>query len=210
MTAALPLSCPGLPTSQDAPECSRPLVVHECLQRWRRETQAGVIDTGRYRCRHVAWGQGPPLVIIPGTSGDALAFVMLMARLQSSFRCISYHFPNGVEDGARLMSCTHDDLVADLFALLDHLKIVQCTLLGVSFGSTLALAALNRQPERFSRAILQGGFSHRPLATGRVPSRVDQHTRVERGHVRDHHGPRRRLAARLPARPHSRDHVCGK
>jgi pimeloyl-ACP methyl ester carboxylesterase len=52
----------------------------------------------------------------------------------------------------------------DLFALLDHLGVRQSYLLGSSFGSTVALAALRERPERFPRAILQGGFAQRPLA----------------------------------------------
>jgi pimeloyl-ACP methyl ester carboxylesterase len=55
-------------------------------------------------------------------------------------------------------------LVADVFALLDHLDIRQTYLYGSSFGSTIALAAMYARPERTPRAILQGGFARRPLA----------------------------------------------
>src|SRR5438132_1082424 len=53
-------------------------------------------------------------------------------------------------------------------ALLDHVGARQSYLLGASFGSTIALAALHRQPTRFPRAILQGGFACRPLAPAEV------------------------------------------
>ena len=59
------------------------------------------MDTGRYRCRYVAWGQGPPLICIPGMAGDAISFVMLMTRLQTHFRCISYDLPDGGQDTVR-------------------------------------------------------------------------------------------------------------
>src|SRR5205807_461669 len=118
---------------------------------------------GRYRCRYVVWGRGPTLVLVPGMAMDALAFVMLMARLQTHFCCISYDLPNGAADGAHLMTHDHAAHVADLFALLDHLAIHRCFLLGSSFGSTIALAALHAQPDRFSHAILQGGFARRPI-----------------------------------------------
>lgn len=151
-----------------APECSRPLVLRECLERWRREARHGTLDTGRYRCRIFAWGEGPPLVCIPGLASEGRAFVPLLARLSGHFCGISYDLPVGGADGARLTTYRHDDYVADLFALLDHLHLERCHLLGQSFGSTVALAAALRQPQRFERLILLGGFARRPLAPAEV------------------------------------------
>lgn len=161
-------SCPLNDPAHAEPDCAQRLVLRECLERWRTETRHGVCDTGRYRCRHVVWGNGPTLVLIPGMGLDAVGFVMLMARLQAHFRCVSFDLPDGNSDGARVRSYRHADHVADLFALLDHLSIRACTLLGSSFGSTIALAALHEQPGRFPRAILQGGFARRPLAWAEV------------------------------------------
>jgi pimeloyl-ACP methyl ester carboxylesterase len=62
----------------------------------------------------------------------------------------------------------HADLVSDLFAMLDHAGLRQAYPLGVSFGSTVALAALHAQPDRFPRGLLQGGFAYRPLAWAEV------------------------------------------
>lgn len=138
--------------------------MRDCLERWRTEARHGVFDTGRYRCPFVLWGGGPALVLIPGMGLDAVGFVMLMARLQTDFCCISFDLPNGENDGARVTAYRHADHVADLLALLDHLSIRACILLGSSFGSTIALKAASEQPARFPRLILQGGFAHRPLA----------------------------------------------
>src|SRR5207237_7530376 len=89
---------------------------------------------------------------------------MPMARLSEGFRCLAYKMPVGNGDGARLDRHRHADLVSDLFALLDHARLDQACLLGVSFGSTVALAALHAQPKRFPHGILQNGFARRPLA----------------------------------------------
>ncbi len=159
-------TCPR--TTQAEPDCAKRLLLSECLERWRREAQPGVVATGRYRCRYVVWGRGPTLVLIPGMAMDAVGFVLLMARLQAHFRCISFDLPDGEADGAHLMTYHHADHVADLFALLDHLALRQCFVLGSSFGSTIALAALHAQPGRFSRVLLQGGFARRPLAWAEV------------------------------------------
>ena len=162
-------SFPALSCSQtEAPECARRLVLSECLDHWHREAQLGEVNTGRYRCRYVVWGQGPTLVMVPGMASDAISFVMLMDRLKAHFRCVSYELPEGGPDGARLMTYRHDDLTSDLFALLNHLRIAECFLLGFSFSSTIALSALHQQPGRFMRGILQGGFARRPLARSEV------------------------------------------
>ncbi len=147
-----------------APECSRPLVLRDCLDRWQREAQHGTFDTGRYRGRYFTWGRGPAIVFIPGLSLESTSFVMAMARLQAQFRCIGYELPAGGEDGARLAGYRHRDLRDDLLALLDHLRLQRSYLVGFSFGSTVALAALAEAPARLPRALLVGGFARRPLA----------------------------------------------
>jgi pimeloyl-ACP methyl ester carboxylesterase len=146
------------------PVCATRLLLADCLERRQREAEFGVCDTGRYRCRYVAWGRGPTLVLIPGLASEALSFVLLMARLQSHFRCISYDLPDGVADGARMSRYRHVDLVADLFALLDHLQVADCVVSGSSFGSTIALQAIQQAPSRFTHGVLQAGFARRPLA----------------------------------------------
>lgn len=152
----------------DGPECSKKLVLRDSLEQWRREAEPGELDTGRYRCRYVAWGKGPALVFVPGLSSDALSFVQPMARLRHDFRCVAYDLPTGAGDGARLARYRHDDLRDDLFALLDHLKLGRTYLLGFSFGATVALAALAAQPARFARAILVGGFARRRLSPAEI------------------------------------------
>jgi pimeloyl-ACP methyl ester carboxylesterase len=158
--------CPGL---EAAPSChAEPLVFHEVLGRFQEEGVPGICDTGRYRCRYYAWGTGPPLVFIPGLMDDSLSFVLPIARLSEHFRCIAYDLPIGRDDGARLRRYRHADLVEDLFGLMDHLELRDCTLFGSSFGATIALAALHARPARFPGAILQGGFARRPLAWAEV------------------------------------------
>jgi pimeloyl-ACP methyl ester carboxylesterase len=138
--------------------------VQEALSRFEREAQRGVCDTGRYRCFYSTWGKGPPLVFVPGMGNNGRSFLLLAAHLAAHFRCIAYDYPTGRGDGARLQRYSHADLVADVFALLDHLNVNQSYILGCSFGSTIAVAAMHQQPKRLPRAILQGGFARRPLA----------------------------------------------
>jgi len=144
--------------------CGSLLRLEEVLDRFHKEAVQDSFYTGRYRCRYYSWGSGPPLVFIHGLGDDALAFVMPIARLSEHYRCICYEQPKGGEDRANLARYHHADYLADLLALVDHLKLPQATLFGSSFGSTVALVGLHQYPRRFPRAVLQGGFAHRPLA----------------------------------------------
>ena len=143
------------------------------LDLWDREARRGVCDTGRYRMPYFVWGSGPPLVFVHGLADTSRAFIPVMAALRRQFTCIAYDLPAGGADGARLGAYRHRHLVADLFALLDHLGFRQAHLFGSSFGSTIVLAALHAHPDWTTRAVLQGGFAYRPLARWeRRPVRV--------------------------------------
>ena len=128
-----------------------------------REATHSALDTGRYRMRFCVWGSGPPLVIIHGLSDAVRGFAMVMRRLAPHFTCIAYELPNGLDDGAKLGAYRHRDYTADLYALLDHLKLPRVALVGSSFGTTIATRALADQPERFAKCVLKGGFAFRPL-----------------------------------------------
>lgn len=121
-------------------------------------------DTGRYRCRYFSWGSGPALLFVPGLAEAAESFILVCCRLASQFRCIAYDLPGTPGDRSNPRQYTHDGLVADLFALLDHVGAPQSYVLGASFGATIALRAMHAQPQRIPRGILVGGFAHRPLA----------------------------------------------
>ncbi|AMV29437.1 acyl-CoA esterase [Gemmata sp. SH-PL17] len=133
------------------------------LAAFERHAVRATFDTGRYVMRLATWGQGPPLVIIHGLSDAVRGFAMVMHHLAAHFTCIAYELPNGLDDGAKLGAYHHRDFAADLFALLDDRKLDRVALLGSSFGTTVALAALAAAPQRFTKCVLKGGFAYRPL-----------------------------------------------
>lgn len=133
------------------------------LARFRREARPGVVHTGRYRLGYRVWGSGPPVVFVHGMADVGRSFVMVMARLADRFTTIEFDLPDGLTDVSAIGPYTHHEYVADLLALLDHLGHRRVTVVGSSFGSTIALAALAAAPGRFSHGVLQGGFARRPL-----------------------------------------------
>ncbi len=84
--------------------------------------------------------------------------------LAGRFRTIVYDYPGEhPDDGARLGRITHEHLVDDVFGLIDHLNLGRVFLFGLSFGSTITLKALHREPRRFPKAVVQGGFARRQV-----------------------------------------------
>jgi pimeloyl-ACP methyl ester carboxylesterase len=129
--------------------------------RYRREARRGAVYTGRYRLGYRVWGSGPPVVFVHGMADIGRSFVMVMARLADHFTTVEYDLPDGLTDGSTIGRYTHREYVADLLALLDHLGFRRAAVVGSSFGSTVALAALAAAPERFTHGVLQGGFARR-------------------------------------------------
>jgi pimeloyl-ACP methyl ester carboxylesterase len=116
----------------------------------------------RYRMTYRVLGDGPPLILVPGIASTYRSYALLLNRLATRFRTVLYDYPGEHRgDGARLSQISHDHLVDDLFGLIEHLRMGRVFLLGISFGSTVTLSALHREPRRFPRAAVQGAFAHR-------------------------------------------------
>lgn len=149
--------CDQVCTLSCATPCTPPqpaVSLGEALARFSSEAVQGVCDTGRYRCRYSTWGEGPPLLILLGAADSSQVHVPLMALLSRSFRCIVCALPPG-RDAA--------ELVAEVWAVLDHVGAKQAYVFASSFGATVALAAMKAQPQRIPRAVLQAATACRPL-----------------------------------------------
>ena len=102
------------------------------------------------------------MILIPGIASTYRGYALTLNRLAERFRTIVYDYPGEhPDDGARLRQISHEHLVDDLFGLIDHLNIGRVFLFGLSFGSTITLRALHREPRRFPKAVVQGAFAHR-------------------------------------------------
>ena len=145
-----------------AGRCQPPADIRDEVRRYDDRAAVGTWPGPRYRMTHRTLGQGPALLWLPGIASTYRTYVLVLNRLAEKFRTIQYEYPGDQQgDGACLGRITHDHLVEDLIGLMDHLGIGRAYLAGISFGSTIALKALDRAPERFFRAIVQGAFAHR-------------------------------------------------
>lgn len=126
------------------------------------EAEVGEWPGPRYNLRYRTLGNGPLLVLIPGIAATYRGYGPTLRRLARRFRTVIYDYPGEHPgDRADLGRITHDDLVDDVFGLIDHLEADRAYLFGLSFGTTITLSALHRRPQSFPKAALQGGFAHR-------------------------------------------------
>ncbi len=170
--------------SSTRPRCPAPADLSVEQAAYEGTAEVGVWAGPNYRMHFRRLGSGPPLLLVPGIAATHKSYALLLNRLAQSFTTIHYDYPGmDAEDGARLSKIGHGELAEDLVGLLDHLQLGQVFLLGISFGVTVSLCALGRWPERFPRAVLQGGFAYRPytiaermaLGLGRqVPGTVER------------------------------------
>jgi len=95
-----------------------------------------------------------PIIFLHGFPFDHTMWDLQLEVVSRHYRAIAYdvrgHGDSTVGDG----QFTIEQHVDDLIALLDHLKIHKVVIVGLSMGGYIALRALERNPERFTGAVL--------------------------------------------------------
>jgi pimeloyl-ACP methyl ester carboxylesterase len=108
--------------------------------------------------RHLAFddmGSGPPLLLIPGQSGDRRgSFAWLANDLASQFRVVSMDNRDAGENEPETDYYDLTDLAADAVALLEGLGIERARVLGHSMGGKVALQMALDAPARVDRLVL--------------------------------------------------------
>jgi pimeloyl-ACP methyl ester carboxylesterase len=142
--------------------CPAPADFRAEVAAYDRAATVSTWDGPRYRMTYRTLGQGPPLILCPGIAATYRGYALMLNRLAARFRTVVYDYPGEHRgDGSRLGRITHDDLVDDVFGLIEHLNFGRVFLFGPSFGSTITFRALHREPRRFPKAVVQGAFAHR-------------------------------------------------
>jgi pimeloyl-ACP methyl ester carboxylesterase len=102
------------------------------------------------------WGDGPPLILIPGLAGGFELLGPLARRLAQHFRVISYQLRGENDCFVLRRQFGIKDLVEDLREFLDWHCLESPAILGVSFGGVLALEFAARFPHRVEALAVQG------------------------------------------------------
>jgi pimeloyl-ACP methyl ester carboxylesterase len=125
------------------------------------EFSAGEGRTGSAHLRHYSatfkeWGDGPPLLLVPGLAGGYELLGPLARLLAQHFRVISYQLRGEEDPFALRQHFGLEELVDDLAEFIGWLGLESPTVMGVSFGGILALEFAARYPARLRRLVVQG------------------------------------------------------
>jgi pimeloyl-ACP methyl ester carboxylesterase len=118
--------------------------------------RTGAAHLKHYTARYCEWGEGPPLLLVPGLAGGFELLGPLARLLARDFRVISYQLRGEDDCFALRQSFDLPDLVDDLREFLDWLGLEAPAVMGVSFGGVLALELAARCPCRLRALALQG------------------------------------------------------
>ena len=115
------------------------------------QTAAGPASTLAYRPKPDVAGSGPLLIYIAGLDGTGQLFFKQAPSLSRSYRVVTYR---SRDDG----KFTYDDLTSDVAWIIHSLGEERATVLGESFGGTVALAFALRYPEMVDRLVVVNSF----------------------------------------------------
>jgi len=120
------------------------------------EGRSGCAHLKNYSVNYREWGEGPPLVLVPGLAGGFELLGPLARLLASRFRVISYQLRGEDDCFALRQRFDLSNLVTDLAEFLDWHRLESPLLMGVSFGGVLALEFAARYSHRVQKLIVQG------------------------------------------------------
>lgn len=127
-------------------------------------------------------GGSRPFVLVHGLTGFREDFREQLPALADLGRTIIFDLRGHGESGKTgdRAAYTFEQLAGDLRALLDHLGIVECDLLGHSMGGMIALRFALAHPERVASLVLMctssrapDGFLRAPMAAGGEIARTE-------------------------------------
>lgn len=114
------------------------------------------VELNGFRMHYEIRGEGDPLLLVHGWSGNTEYFEPLLETLAASYRLIIPDLRGHGRSTNPAESFTMAGAAADLFALLDHLEIESVRALGASAGGLILLHMATLEPDRIDKMILVG------------------------------------------------------
>lgn len=117
------------------------------------------INAGNLTIDYMEFGEGMPIIFIPGITEFKDAFQFQLAGLQNRYRAISYDLRQGLK---RHSEYTLDLLVDDLHRFIQALNLSGAVICGHSFGGLIALQFAVRYPHMTKALVLVSAFAAPP------------------------------------------------
>lgn len=116
----------------------------------------GQAQLSHYTAEFREWGDGPPLLLIPGMAGGIDLVTPLAEQLARHHRVISYALRGENDCFALRRKFAMPELVEDLAEFLDWHGVEFPDVVGVSFGGVLGMEFAARFPRRLRSLSIQG------------------------------------------------------
>lgn len=124
---------------------------------------SGYVETLGARLYYQDWGAGEPVLLLHGNAQSHRVFRWYLRKLSPLYRVLLMdsrgHGLSLHREGRGEFSTA--DMAGDVAALLDHLKIRRCAIIGFSDGANVALEFAARFPDR-ARAVVAVSGNARP------------------------------------------------
>jgi 3-oxoadipate enol-lactonase len=121
-----------------------------------KDARRGVVHLRNYTAKYLVAGAGEPLVLVHGLAGGYELLGRLARVLARQYEVICVQLRGDEDPLAARRPDSLADLADDLADLLDTLLLERPTVLGVSFGSAVALEFALRFPRKAGRLVLHG------------------------------------------------------
>jgi pimeloyl-ACP methyl ester carboxylesterase len=109
-----------------------------------------------YNAGFCEWGEGPPVVLVPGLAGGLQLLSPLARLLARNYHVIGFDLRGEDDCFALRRRFGRADLVEDLAEFVEWRGLERPALFGVSFGGVLALEFAARYPHRIQALGVQG------------------------------------------------------
>ena len=121
-----------------------------------------VADAGGIKTNYLEAGSGPPVVLIHGSGPGVTAYAnwrLVIPALAERFRVIAPDLVGfGFTDRPSDVTFGLQTWADQTLALMDSLDLQQASLVGNSFGGSIALRIATTHPERVNRLVLMGSM----------------------------------------------------
>lgn len=101
------------------------------------------------------YGKGYPLLLISGVNADSASWIGVRGRLAERFRVIVFDNRGSGRSDTPKARYSVREMADDAIALLDHLGIERCHIVGHSMGGFIAQYMAIHHPERVGKIVLE-------------------------------------------------------